>query len=577
MVFGGIPEQKKEAGGVKEAVKIIEEAAIKGSAEPTKPLEKTNQVLEKTTKGSVQKAEPLEKASQVSEKSNQVSMNPVEDDTKKSDEANGTGAVKETVKALVEAAKVSAEPIKASDESNEVSEITKGLVGTINVSDNTAKLVSDKVMDVSGETGEVSEKTTQLPNETTKVSDEAVQVSGQANETPDEKEEPKSSTNHDLDVEHEAKPGENIEVSLSSASFKEECSFLSDLKESEKKALADMKSKVEEAILKNELLKARDSQIEELGSSDDSEKTDKPEAEVPEKSAEEKEKAEEPEKEDPENSHDEEEKPKKPKIEAPEKSLTDGEKDEKPEIEVPKTTPDEREKAEKPEEETPLKPQEEIKDISLWGVPLLPSKGLDNTDVVLLKFLRAREFRVNEAFEMLKNTLRWREEFKTDTILDEILGGGELDSVAYMNGTDREGHPVCYNIYGVFEDNELYQKTFGSEEKCEEFLRWRVQLMEKGIQKLSFKPGGISSLLQINDLNNSPGPSKKELRNATKKAVNLLQDNYPEFVARNIFINVPFWYYAFSALLSPFLTQRTRSKFVLARPAKVTETLLKWV
>ena len=42
-----------------------------------------------------------------------------------------------------------------------------------------------------------------------------------------------------------------------------------------------------------------------------------------------------------------------------------------------------------------------------------------------------------------------------------------------------------------------------------------------------------------------------------------------------ILINVPFWYYAFSTLFYPFLTQRTKSKFVVARPSKVTETLLK--
>ena len=58
--------------------------------------------------------------------------------------------------------------------------------------------------------------------------------------------------------------------------------------------------------------------------------------------------------------------------------------------------------------------------------------------------------------------------------------------------------------------------------------------MEKGIQKLDFKPGGVNSLLQINDLKNSPGPSRKEVRVATKQAVALLQDNYPEFAAKNV-------------------------------------------
>ena len=163
----------------------------------------------------------------------------------------------------------------------------------------------------------------------------------------------------------------------------------------------------------------------------------------------------------------------------------------------------------------------------------MPSKGGEATDVVLLKFLRAREFKVKDAFEMLKNTLQWRKYGNIYSVLDEDFGA-DLGSAAYMNGIDKEGHPVCYNIYGVFQDEELYKKTFGTEEKRGQFLRWRFQLMEKGIQKLDLRPGGVTSLLQINDLKNSPGPSRKELRIAMKHAVGALQDNYPEFVARNV-------------------------------------------
>ena len=163
----------------------------------------------------------------------------------------------------------------------------------------------------------------------------------------------------------------------------------------------------------------------------------------------------------------------------------------------------------------------------------MPSKGAEGINVVLLKFLRAREFKVNEAFEMLKKTLQWRKDSKIDSILDEELCL-DLSSAAYVNGIDREGHPICYNVFGVFENEELYQKTFGTEKKRSHFLRWRCQLMEKNMQKLDLKPSGVSSLLHVNDLKNSPGPSKKELRIATKQAVGLLQDNYPELVAKNV-------------------------------------------
>ncbi|XP_058103652.1 patellin-4-like [Magnolia sinica] len=220
--------------------------------------------------------------------------------------------------------------------------------------------------------------------------------------------------------------------------------------------------------------------------------------------------------------------------------------------------------------------EDNLQDISLWGVPLLPSKNHEGTDIILLKFLRAREFKVSDAFEMLRRTLKWRKEFKTDGILEEDLGS-HLKHVAYMNSTDKKGHPLCFNVYGVFKDKEMYDNAFGTDEKRDEFLRWRVQLMEKGIQDLNFKPGEVASMVQITDLKNSPGPAMKELRVTMKKALSLLQENYPEFVDRNIFINVPFRCYAYHALFSRFLTQRAKSKCIFARPSRVQETLLKYV
>ncbi|KAG6399726.1 hypothetical protein SASPL_141207 [Salvia splendens] len=122
---------------------------------------------------------------------------------------------------------------------------------------------------------------------------------------------------------------------------------------------------------------------------------------------------------------------------------------------------------------------------SMWGIPLLGNAD-DRADVVLLKFLRARDFRVQDALNML-------------------LEG----SVAYMDGFDRCGHPVCYNAYGVFKYKEMYEKVFGDEEKLKKFLRWRVQILERGIKLLHFKPGGVNSIIQITDLKDM---LKRELR-----------------------------------------------------------------
>ncbi|CAL5214667.1 unnamed protein product [Lathyrus oleraceus] len=239
---------------------------------------------------------------------------------------------------------------------------------------------------------------------------------------------------------------------------------------------------------------------------------------------------------------------------------------------VPVHVPQEpvQEKIESKDEATLSLPPEEV---SIYGIPLLAD---ERSDVILLKFLRARDFKVKEALTMIKNTIRWRKEFGIEELLDEKLGD-ELEKVVYMHGFDKENHPVCYNIYGEFQNKELYKKTFSDEEKRQNFLRWRIRFLEKSIRNLDFNNGDACTIVHVNDLKDSPGPGKWEIRQATKQALQLFQDNYPEFVAKQVFINVPWWYLAVNRMISPFLTQRTKSKFVFAGPSKSTETLLSYI
>ncbi|CAI9786962.1 unnamed protein product [Fraxinus pennsylvanica] len=232
--------------------------------------------------------------------------------------------------------------------------------------------------------------------------------------------------------------------------------------------------------------------------------------------------------------------------------------------------------AEEAAQETAPPPPPPPEEVSIWGIPLLAD---ERSDVILLKFLRARDFKVKEAFSMLKSVVAWRKEFKIDEFLEEEYIGEGLEKVVYMHGVDKEGHPVCYNAYGEFQDKGLYNNTFADSEKRAKFLRWRIQFLERSIRKLDFSPEGVCTIVQVNDLKNSPGLFlfKKELRQATNQALQLLQDNYPEFVAKQVFINVPWWYVAYNRMISPFFTERTKSKFVFAGLTKTAETIFKYI
>ncbi|EES18028.1 hypothetical protein BDA96_01G458600 [Sorghum bicolor] len=229
--------------------------------------------------------------------------------------------------------------------------------------------------------------------------------------------------------------------------------------------------------------------------------------------------------------------------------------------------------------------------ISIWGVPLnphsppaaaddaapapTPAPVDERADVVLLKFLRARDFRVRDAHAMLLRCAAWRAEFGADAVLDEDLGFKDLEGVvAYMHGWDRDGHPVCYNAYGVFKDRDMYERVFGDGDRLSRFLRWRVQVMERGVRALTLRPGGVNAIIQVTDLKDMP---KRELRAASNQILSLFQDNYPEMVARKVFINVPWYFSVLFSMISPFLTERTKSKFVIAREGNVAETLYKFI
>lgn len=395
---------------------------------------------------------------------------------------------------------------------------------------------------------------------------EAVKVEGEAAKT--------------SDAEAGASVAEERSQQLRS-SFKEESNFVSDLKESEKKALQELRVRVEEALKNNEFVEPPPAppKSEERRKSTEGDKTEgvKEVVEVEEekKTITETEVKAEAGDASKDKAPVEESKstPAAPVTETPAAPVTET----PPPVETPAGAQAEVPAAETAAEVTEAAPPAPPEDIYLWGVPLAPGKGDERTDVVLLKFLRARDFKVSDAFTMLKNTVLWRKKFGVDGILEEDLGH-DWDGVAYMHGYDKEGHPVCYNVYAVFQDNELYQKTFGDETKREKFLRWRVQLLEKGIQEqLSFSPGGVSSMVQITDLKNSASTlGKKDLKQAANQILTLLQDNYPEFVAKKIFINASWWYLAYYTMISHFVSPRTSSKFVAARGVKVSETLFKY-
>lgn len=172
---------------------------------------------------------------------------------------------------------------------------------------------------------------------------------------------------------------------------------------------------------------------------------------------------------------------------------------------------------------------DEHRDITLWGIPLLHSQGHEGTDAVLMKFLKAKRYKVHEAFTLLRRTLKWRSDFRPDFNLDQDLRP-HLDNVWFTSGADKEGRPLCYNVLG----NEYQNRLLNGDVNYQDYLRWRLFCVEKGIQDLNFRPGGVDSIIQITDMRNAAGPATKEAKLIGKKMITLLHDHYPGLVHKHV-------------------------------------------
>ncbi|KAF4395814.1 hypothetical protein F8388_018088 [Cannabis sativa] len=214
----------------------------------------------------------------------------------------------------------------------------------------------------------------------------------------------------------------------------------------------------------------------------------------------------------------------------------------------------------------PPKKEEEVapplEKVSIWGIPLL---GDERTDSIFLKFLKARNFDVKDAFIMLKNTVKWRQEYGIDSLMDKNnLGECVWDKIVFTHGEDKHGHPVIYHIF----DAELYQQAFSDEENRSNFIKWVILFLERIIRQLDFNPTGICSIFLVHDLSRFP----EVIPELHLEPLQLLLNNYPEILAGQVFINTS-RSFSLAASRSPYFT----NKSVYAAPSQSAQTLSEYI
>ncbi|KAL0272927.1 UNVERIFIED_CONTAM: hypothetical protein PYX00_005734 [Menopon gallinae] len=191
-------------------------------------------------------------------------------------------------------------------------------------------------------------------------------------------------------------------------------------------------------------------------------------------------------------------------------------------------------------------------------------KGKVPNDSTLLRFLRARDFNVEKAREMLSQSLIWRKKHAVDRILSEYAPPQVVKD--YFPGgwhhEDKDGRPLYILRLGQMDVKGLL-KSIGEEgllkltlAVCEEGLK----LMEDATRRLGRPISTWTLLVDLEGLNMRhlwrPG-----IR-ALLRIIEIVEANYPETMGRVLIIRAPRVFPILWTIVGTFIDENTRTKFL---------------
>ncbi|XP_063082498.1 SEC14-like protein 5 isoform X3 [Cavia porcellus] len=192
-------------------------------------------------------------------------------------------------------------------------------------------------------------------------------------------------------------------------------------------------------------------------------------------------------------------------------------------------------------------------------------KGKIPKDQHILRFLRARDFHLDKAREMLCQSLSWRKQHQVDLLLQTWRPPALLEEF-YAGGwhyQDIDGRPLYILRLGQMDTKGL-MKAVGEEALLQHVLSVNEEGQKRceGNTRQFGRP--ISSWTCLLDLE---GLSMRHLWRPGVKAllrmIEVVEDNYPETLGRLLIVRAPRVFPVLWTLISPFISENTRKKFLI--------------
>ncbi|CAL9215886.1 unnamed protein product [Arabidopsis halleri] len=177
--------------------------------------------------------------------------------------------------------------------------------------------------------------------------------------------------------------------------------------------------------------------------------------------------------------------------------------------------------------------------------PLTEKSSEFCSDAAITRYLAARNGHVKKATKMLKETLKWRAQYKPEEIRwEEIAREAETGKIYRANCTDKYGRPVL-----VMRPSSQNTKSYKGQ------IRFLVYCMENAILNLPDNQEQMVWLIDFHGFNMSHISVK-----VSRETAHVLQEHYPERLGLAIVYNPPKIFESFYKMVKPFLEPKTCNK-----------------
>ncbi|KAH7516817.1 hypothetical protein FEM48_Zijuj10G0174900 [Ziziphus jujuba var. spinosa] len=183
----------------------------------------------------------------------------------------------------------------------------------------------------------------------------------------------------------------------------------------------------------------------------------------------------------------------------------------------------------------------------------------EEDDLMIRRFLRARDQDIEKASALFLKYLSWRRSFVPNGSISPSEIPDELShNKLFMQGVDKTGRPIVV--------------VFGARHKAaklDDFKRFVVFCLDK---ICSGMPRGQEKFVSIADLQGW-GYSNSDVRGYLA-ALHILQDCFPERLGKLFIVHAPYVFMTAWKMVYPFIDKKTKKKIIFLEKKKMKSALL---